>query len=301
MIKRMNSTNLQLALMSIPFLLLVIVFNYVPLFGWAMAFVEYIPGLPIAESKFVGFKYFVQVFTYGTEMYQALINSLVLGLLNFLVSPLPMLVAILLHEVRRMRIRRIVQTAITLPNFISMTIVYAVFFFFFSVDGGLINDMLLRMGIIEEPFNLLGNESATWLFQTLVLIWKTAGWGAIIYLGAINSIDMQLYDAASVDGAGRFRQVLHVTLPGLMPTFLVMMLLGIGNLLNYNFEQIYMFHNSLVHDKIQTIDYYIYQIGLVNFDFSFSTAVGLYKTLVSLALLFMINWIIKKIHGYSII
>lgn len=301
MIKRINSTRLQLALMSIPFMLLVFVFNYVPLFGWVMAFVEYIPGLPITESKFVGLKYFGQVFSYGTELYTALINSLVLGLLNFLVSPIPMIVAIMLHEMRRMRVRRSVQTAITLPNFISMTIVYAVFFFFFSVDGGLVNDFLLRLGLISEPFNLLGNEGATWVFQTLILIWKTAGWGAIIYLGAINSIDLQLYDAASVDGAGRFRQVLHVTLPGLMPTFMIMMLLGIGNLLNYNFEQIYVFHNALVHDKIMTLDYYIYLIGLVKFDFSFSTAVGLYKTLVSLVLLFVINGVIKKIYGYSII
>ncbi|MBP1996039.1 ABC transporter permease [Paenibacillus eucommiae] len=297
----MNKTELQLLLTALPFFLLVLVFTYVPLLGWSMAFVNYIPGVPITESQFVGFKFFKMIFGYGSDLPKAILNTLAMGFLNILVSPLPMILAILLNEVRRSKIKRFIQTSVTLPNFISMIIVYSVFFSFLSVDGGVMNELLLKIGIIKEPLNLLGNSSATWYFQTFVGVWKTIGWGAIIFLGAIASIDTQLYDAASVDGAGRFRQALHITVPGLMPTFSVLLLLGIGNLLTSNFEQIYVFHNALVHDKIETLDYYTYRIGLINFDFSLSTAIGMFKSVISLILLFSVNLIMKKVNGYSII
>lgn len=287
--------------MTLPFFLLVLLFNYVPLAGWSMAFVKYIPGLSVFESEYVGLRYFHQIFSLGSELPKAIKNTLALGFLGMLAAPLPMVLAILIAEVGRVRFRKFVQVALSLPNFISFIIVYSIFFTFFSVDGGFINQLLIKLHWISEPTNLLGNESATWFFQTLVIAWKTMGWSAIIYIGAITSIDTQLYDAASVDGAGRFKKALHVTLPGLMPTFTVLLLLSVGNLLGSNFEQIYVFHNALNHDKIVTLDYYSYQAGLVNFDFSLGTAIGIFKSVTSLALLFATNAIIKRVSGNSII
>ncbi|HEY0829168.1 MAG TPA: ABC transporter permease subunit [Bacilli bacterium] len=299
--KRKTKTGLVLWLMSIPFFVFVMIFYFVPLLGWSMAFVRYIPGVPIFESHFVGFKYFKAMFSYGSDLPRVIANTLAMGFLSILSAPLPMVLAILLSEVKRLKIKKFIQTTVALPNFISMIIVYSIFFSFLSVDGGFINDILLKLNLIDKPTNLLANEGATWYFQTFVGIWKGVGWGAIIYLGAITAIDPQLYDAANVDGASRFRQALHVTLPGLMPTFCVLLLLGVGNLLSSNFEQVYVFHNAIVHNKIETLDYYTYRIGLVNFDFSLSTAIGVFKSVTSLTLLFLVNLIIKKINGHSII
>ncbi|MEK0314761.1 ABC transporter permease subunit [Cohnella sp. 56] len=296
-----RKTDWLLWAMTLPFFLLVLLFSYVPLAGWSMAFVKYIPGLSIFKSEFAGLDYFRQLFSLGSELPKAITNTLALGFLGILASPLSMILAILITEVGRSRLRRFIQVALSLPNFISFIIVYAIFFTFFSVDGGIVNQLLLKLHLVSEPTNLLGNEGATWLFQTLVIIWKTIGWSAIIYIGAITSIDMELYDAASVDGAGRFKKALHVTIPGLLPTFTVLLLLSIGNLLSSNFEQIFVFHNALNHDRIVTLDYYSYQAGLVNFDFSLGTAIGVFKSVTSLIILFAANGIIKRISGNSII
>ncbi|WP_168735817.1 ABC transporter permease subunit [Cohnella fermenti] len=298
---RTRTDGWLLWLMTLPFFLLVILFNYVPLAGWSMAFVRYIPGLSIFKSEYVGFDYFQQLFGTGGELPKAITNTLALGFLGILASPLSMILAILITEVGQRRLRKFIQVALSLPNFISFIIVYAIFFTFFSVDGGLVNALLLKLHLISEPTNLLGNESATWLFQTFVVVWKTIGWSAIIYIGAITSIDLELYDAASVDGAGRFKKALHVTIPGLMPTFTVLLLLSVGNLLGSNFEQIFVFHNALNHDRIVTLDYYSYQAGLVNFDFSLGTAIGVFKSVTSLVILFAANGVIKRISGNSII
>lgn len=299
--KVQRKTELLLWGMTLPFFLLMIVFNYVPLIGWSIAFVNYIPGVSVLHSTFVGFKYFKELFDVGGELSQAIRNTLALGFLSILTAPLPMILAILIAEVGRQRIRKIIQISLAIPNFISFIIVYSIFFTFLSVDGGFLNLLMIKFHIISQPTNLLGNEGATWFFQAFVRTWKEIGWSAIIYIGAITSIDPQLYDAANVDGANRFQKIVHITIPGLMPTFTVILLLSIGNLLTSNFEQIYVFHNAIVHDKIQTLDYYAYRIGLVDFNFSLGTAISLFKSVTSLFILFLVNFIIKRISGKSII
>lgn len=299
--KLRKKTEIALLLMSVPFFIHVIIFYFMPLLGWSMAFVNYIPGVSIFDSKFVGWKYLVEIFSFGGDLGQVITNTLAFGFLGILTAPLPMVLAILLAEVSRNKMKRFIQVALSLPNFISYIIVYAIFYTFLSVDGGFINEILLKLHIISEPTNLLGNEAATWYFQTFVRIWKDIGWAAIIYIGAITAIDPQLYDAACADGAGRFRQAIHITIPGLIPTFTVLLLLSVGNLLSSNFEQIYVFHNALVHDKIETLDYYTYRIGLVKYNFSLSTAIGVFKSITSLVLIFSVNLIIKKLSGRSII
>jgi len=296
-----KKAEVALLLMSVPFFIHVIIFYFLPLLGWSMAFVDYIPGVSIFNSKFVGWKNFTELFSFGGDLGQVITNTLAFGFLNILTAPLPMILAILLAEVTRSRVKRFIQVSLSLPNFISFIIVYAIFYTFLSVDGGFINEILLKLRIISEPTNLLGNEGATWYFQTFVRIWKDIGWAAIIYIGAITAIDPQLYDAASVDGASKFKQALHITIPGLVPTFTVLLLLSVGNMLSSNFEQIYVFHNALVHSKIETLDYYTYRIGLVKYDFSLSTAIGVFKSITSLVLIFTVNLIIKKLSGRSVI
>ncbi len=180
-----------------------------------------------------------------------------------------------------------------------MIIVYSLATIFFS-SSGLINEILIYLGWIGQRANVLANPDATWLFQTAVGIWKALGWGAIIYLAAIAGIDQELYDAAKLDGAGRFRRILHVTVPGVMPTFFVLLLLNIAGLLSHGFEQHLVFYNTLVSERIETLDYYVYRMGIGTGEISYGTAVGITKSIVSIALLFSMNALSRKVRGHSV-
>lgn len=289
-----------LLLMAIPCFLFVLAFSYIPLFGWLYAFFDYKPGLSLARTEFVGFKYFTLAFG-DPDLFRVLRNTFVMSLLGILVSPLAALFAILLSDMPSKSVRRFIQTATTLPYFISWILVYAIFFVFFAVDDGFLNVLLLKLGWISEPTNLLGNPDIVWPFQTAVGLWKGLGFSAIIYLAAIAGIDQQLYDAASVDGAGRWGRIWYITVPGLVPTYVTLLLLSIGSFLSNGLEQYYVFYNPLVHEKIEVLDYYVYRLGFLQNDYSYSTAVGMTKTLVSVVLLFTANAIARRIRGQSII
>lgn len=289
-----------LLLMAIPFVLFVFAFSYVPLSGWILAFFDYEPGIALSHTQFVGLKFFELMLHDNGNMFRVLRNTLVMSFLYILCSPLPVLFAIMLTEVPSKAFRKLVQTTTTLPNFISWIIVYSLAFSIFSSDG-LLNRVLISWGIIHAPTNILGNGSAVWLFQTALGVWKSLGWNAIIYLAAIAGIDSELYDAASVDGAGRFSRIIHVTIPGISSTFFVLLLLSVSNLLSLGLDQYLVFYNSMVADRIEVIDYYVYRIGLLTNDYSYATAIGIFKTVVSIALLFSINGVSKKIRGESLI
>lgn len=301
-----NKTHISLEtthfLMAIPFVVFVIIFSIVPLFGWYMAFVDYSPGLKLTDSHFVGLKYFISLFKGGSDFFIVMRNTFALSFLGILTTPLPIILAIMISEVKSSRYKRIIQTVTSLPNFTSWIIVYALVFSFFSMDDGLVNNLLIKFNIINDPLNVLGNADMVWYFQTLIAVWKGLGWNAIIYLGAISGIDQELYEAAYVDGAGRLKKIWHITIPGIMPTFVVIMFLSVGYMLNgASFEQVFVFHNGLVHDKIQTLNYYIYSVGLKSFNFSLSTAVGVFNTVVSMVLLTTAGFISKKVIGRSLI
>ncbi len=288
-------------LMTVPFFLLVLVFAYVPIFGWVMAFQAYFPGKGMLSQSFVGFKHFERMFT-DDEFYRALRNTLVLSFLGLLVSPAPMALALLLNEVRRKWFRKTIQIITSFPNFISWIIVFSVFFAFFSVEDGVINKLFLELGIWKTPSNILADPSAAWVFQTLVGMWKGLGWGAIIYLAALAGIDQELYEAARVDGANRFREAWHISLPGMLPTFVVLFILGIGGMLSGGgFEQMFTFSNPMVVEKLDNLDTYVYRTGLQGIAFSYATAVGLAKSLVSILLLLGANAISKRINGSSVL
>ena len=287
--------------MTIPVFILGVVFNYLPLWGWSMAFVNYSPGVSILKSQFIGLDNFARLFEAGSSFLIAMRNTLVLSFLSMLVLPGAVLFALMIAEVRCNFFKKTVQIVTSFPNFVSWIIVYSLFFFFLSVDDGQINHLLLRVGLISEPLDYLGNPDFSWFIMTFASVWKGLGYTAIIFISAISSIDQEMYKAADVDGAGRFRKIFHITLPGIMPTFAVMMILTVGQLLNLGFEQYYTFQNPITLDKLEILDTYIYRQGLTDYDFSFATAVGIFKSLVSCVLLFMANGLFKKFMNRSII
>jgi putative aldouronate transport system permease protein len=290
----------KLFLLSVPLVLFVAAFSYAPLFGWVYAFFNYKPGTPLSAAQFVGLRYFLRVFSEWGELLRVLRNSLAMSFLGLLGSPLPILFALLLNELRWRGLRKAAQTVTTLPNFISWIIVYSIAFALFSTDG-LANALRLRLGLEPAARSILGDPSRTWIFQWALGTWKSLGWSAIIYLAAIASIDEELFDAARIDGAGRAQTILHVTLPGIVPTYFVMLLLQISNLLNNGFDQYFVFSNPLVAERIEVLDYYVYKIAILTGDYPLSIALGMYKTLIGVILLFGANAVSRRVRGRSIV
>lgn len=287
----------DLFFIALPLMALVFVFSYLPLFGWLLSFFEFRPGTPLFENKFVGLKYFELILT-SRDIRRVMTNTVIFALINFCLLPLPMLFAIMLNEINHSGFRKVTQTLTTLPHFISWIIVYSLAFAIFSTDG-LLNEVFARLGM--KPQRLLQDKNAVYWFQTCISQWKTLGWSSIIYIAAITGIDQQLYEAAAVDGAGKFRSALHVTLPGLLPTFIVVALLAVANFMNSGLDQYFMFQNSVVMKKIEVLDLYTYRVGLQNQDYSYATAVGMLKSLISLVMLFTTNAIAKHVRGESIV
>ena len=284
---------------ALPFMIIVLLFNYVPIFGWIYAFFDYIPGVKLNDSEFVGLEYFKLIFT-DANVWRSLTNTFVFAILGILFSPLPMLFAILLNEVKNGPVRKIVQTFTTLPNFISWVIIFSLAFTLFSSDG-LITTMLLKIGIGTEGQNLLGNGDAVYIFQSLLGLWKGLGWSSIIYLAAIAGIDQEQYEAARVDGAGYFRCAIHITMPAMIGTFVVLFILNIGNFLNTGYEQYLLFKNSMTADNIEVLDLYAYRIGLENMDYSYGVAISIIKSIVSVILVTFANLVAKKARGSAVV
>ena len=292
--------RLRLTLIFIPFLILIILFKYVPIGGWILSVYRYKVGIPLFENEFVGLYNFKMIFQQWDKMWEVLKNTFVISGLNVLFSPFPVIFAILLSEIRSMKFKKLVQTFTTIPHFVSWVIIYSLAFALFSTDG-VMNTILIGLGLRERPANLLTNGEAVWIFQALLNLWKNFGWNAILYFAAISGIDTELYDAASVDGANRFQKILHITVPGITNTYFTLLLLNISNFLNNGMDQYLSFYNSVTAEKIMVLDLYTYRLGLIANDYSFATAVSVLKTFVSLVLLFSANFASKKIRGYTIV
>ncbi|MGP1403509.1 MAG: ABC transporter permease [Catonella sp.] len=284
---------------ALPFMIIVLLFNYVPIFGWIYAFFDYVPGVKLNDSEFVGLEYFKLIFT-DANVWRSLTNTFIFAILGILFSPLPMFFAILLNEVKNGPVRKIVQTFTTLPNFISWVIIFSLAFTLFSSDG-LITTMLLKIGIGTDGQNLLGDGKAVYIFQSLLGLWKGLGWSSIIYLAAIAGIDQEQYEAARVDGAGYFRCAIHITMPAMIGTFVVLFILNIGNFLNTGYEQYLLFKNSMTADNIEVLDLYAYRIGLENMDYSYGVAISIIKSVVSVILVTFANLVAKKARGSAVV
>lgn len=294
--KKRKRQNWELFFIALPFMIMVILFSYVPLAGWIISLFEYKPGRPLFDCTYVGFKYF-RMFLKDRDVYRVLLNTVIFSGIGYLLSPLPMLFALGLNEITNFRFKKVAQTTTTMPYFISIIIVYSLAFAMFSTDG-VVNSVLADLGT-GKSINWLINKKIVYVFQTLITQWKNLGWSAIIYIAAIAGIDQEQYEAAQIDGAGRLRCAMHITIPGIMPTFLVLFLLSIANFVNTGFQQYYVFQNSMVISKIEVLDLYIYKMGLKLFDYSYATAVGIVKSIISVLLLFTANYLAKRVRGTS--
>lgn len=297
---KLSSNEITLLLMAIPCVVLVIVFNYVPLFGWVYGFFNYRPGISLLHSQFVGLDFF-KIALQNDDLFVSIKNTLALGFLGLGTSIFPPIFAILMTELSGKKFKKVIQTVVTFPNFISWVLVFAIFFSFLSVEDGYVNKFLLALGIIKQPLNLLADPNAVWPLQTFIGVWKSLGFSTIIYLAAIAGIDQELYDAAAVDGCNRTNRIYHITFPALIPTYFTLLLLGIGNILSNGFDQYYLFYNPLVHSKIMVLDVYLYKVGLEMNQLSLSIVLGMTKSLISIFILFMANYFSKLIRGTSIL
>lgn len=287
----------------LPLLILCFVFSYYPLYGWRYAFYDYRPPLKLSQCAFVGLKWFRMLFTNPTQMEQVLQvmkNTFAMSGLTLLTSILPVGFAIFLSEIKCKWFKNIVQTLTTLPNFISWILVYSVAFSLFSTTG-MVNSFLLHHGWITDAVKFLDSDSHTWIKMLLWNTWKGLGWGSIMYLAAIAGVDQELYEAARVDGAGRFKLMRHITLPALLPTFFVLLMLAIANILNNGMEQYYVFQNSFNKEHIQVLDLYVYNVGMTGASYSLATALSMMKSLVSVVILVVVNVVSKLTRGESII
>ena len=223
-----------------------------------------------------------------------------MSLLGLATSILPLLFAVFLNEIRCKWFKNLVQTVTTVPNFISWTLVYAVAFALFSTNG-MVNSFLKSAGVIDTAIKFLDSGKHVWLSMILWSIWKNLGWDAIMYLAALSGIDAELFDAASVDGAGRFQMMHYITIPSLLPTFFVLIMLKVANFLTNGMDQYYVFQNAFNKESIQVLDLYVYNIGMMGKSLSLATAVGVLKSIVSVTLLFLVNTTSKKVRGESIV
>ena len=301
--QNLKRSRKRMFLYMLPFLLLCFAFSYFPLHGWIYSFYDYKPPLKLSQCNFMGLRWFKMIFGNPAQVRQLFIvmrNTFAMSFLNIATSVLPLFFAVFLNEIKCKWFRKMVQTLTTIPNFISWVLVYAVAFCLFS-NTGMVNTVLQNLGVILKPIKFLDSDSHTYIAMLLWSTWKGLGWGAIMYLASIAGIDQEMYEAARVDGAGRFQLMRYITLPELMPTYFVMLMLSVANFLNNGMDQYFVFQNAFNKAHIQVLDLYVYNIGMTGSSLSLATAISMLKSLISVTLLMAVNGISKKIRGVSLV
>ncbi|SFP65251.1 putative aldouronate transport system permease protein [Salibacterium halotolerans] len=292
LLKKRMKKNKLIYLMILPGLLYFFVYKYIPMYGLIISFQDYKPYLGITGSEWVGFEHFKRLFA-DPDFWMIFKNTLVLfGLQLVIFFPVPIILSLMLNEVRSMPLKRSVQTLIYIPHFMSWVIIVSITYVLLTMDGGIVNGLLQQAGFQEVNFLL----NPDWFRPMYILqvIWREAGWGTIIFLAAIAAVDAQLYEAAKIDGAGRFRQMWHITLPAIKGVIVILLILKIGDVLELGFEHVYLLLNSSNREVAEIFDTYVYTAGLKQGQFSYSTAVGFFKGLVGLVLVVIANWLAKK-------
>ncbi|MBO9609744.1 MAG: sugar ABC transporter permease [Paenibacillaceae bacterium] len=278
--------------MAAPGIVYFVIFKYLPMWGVLIAFQDYQVFRGFLHSDWVGLKHFERFFT-DSAFWMLFRNTLLLAVYNLVFFfPMPIFIALLLHGIGKKLFKRTVQTIIYIPHFISWVVVVGIAYIFFTTEGGVVNDWLAALG--GEKVNFLVSEN--W-FRTMVVsevIWKETGWGTIIFLAALAGVDPQLYEAADIDGANRFRQLVHITLPAIRSTIVILFILRLGTFLDTGFEQIFLMLNPLNRQVGEVFDTYVYSVGIQQGHFSYSTSVGLFKSFVALALVLGANYLAKK-------
>lgn len=281
-----------LYLLALPGIIYFIVFKYVPIWGIIIAFQDYFPLDGVMGSPWVGLENFRRFFSHD-DFFLLLRNTLAISMLNlFFYFPIPILLSLMLNEVVQPRLKKLVQTIVYLPHFLSWVIIYGITFLMFSQSEGVVNKVLTFLGF--GTFDFLTNPKMFWIMITGQTIWKEAGWGTVIFLAAIAGIDPSLYEAAKIDGAGKMKQMWHVTLPGIRTTIIVLLIMRMGSIIDVSFDQIYLMMNGAVSSVADVFDTYVYRVGVGQGEFSYSTAIGLFKTIVGLTLILITNRIAKS-------
>lgn len=279
---------------------LIFIFKYLPLWGWSYAFFQYKPGRDLFKCAFVGLQNFTALFgnaVMRNNLLRVLRNTFGIQILNYLLMPVPMLFAIFLSEIKSTKFQKAVQTLTTLPHFISWVIMFSLATSLFG-NSGVVNAVLKNFG--AEGINILTSDQHVWLIQSLLALWKSLGWSAIIYFAAITGLDQEVYEAAMVDGASRWQKIRYITIPLLIPTFFVLLIMGIGNFLNSGIDQFLAFGNAMNKEYIEVLDLYVYNLGIGNGQISFSVAVGMMKSVVAVVLFALANFASKKVRGTSV-
>jgi len=281
-----------LYLLALPGLLYFLIFKYLPLWGILIAFQDFSPFLGMGGSEWVGLKHFKKFFSHP-DFLMLFRNTMGISLMNlFFFFPLPILLALLLNELRNEPYKRIVQSVLYLPHFLSWVIIASLTFMMFSRADGVVNLALEAFGL--EKVGFLTNPDGFWPLLTLQSIWKESGWGTIIFLAAIAGVNPQLYEAARMDGASRLRQMWHVTLPAIRNVIVILLILRLGDIMEVGFEQVLLMYNGAVSDVAEVFDTYVYRIGVQQGQFSYSTAAGLFKSIVGLAFVLLANSLAKR-------
>ena len=296
----MLGSQWQLVLMSVPMFLYVLFFNYYPMYFWITAFQDFKPGLGVMRSPWVGLRNFEWLFN-RPDFINSIRNTLAMSVINLVFGTVSaVLLAVLLNEVRNRKFKRTVQTVTYLPHFLSMVIVVGMAQNIFA-SNGTINEALMGIGLVKEPVWFLGEGKYFWWLVGVINVWKEVGWGTIIYISAMTAIDPCLYEAASIDGAGRFQRILHVTLPGIKSTFVILLIMNIGHLMEAGFEIQYLLGNSVVIDWSETIDIFVLKYGISKQQYGVATAAGMFKSIVAIILLLAANFTAKKLDEDTLI
>lgn len=298
-LRRNVKKNLLLYVMFIPVLIYFVIFRYIPLFLSLIISVEkYQPAKGILESKWVGLQYYGQ-FINSIFFWRLIRNTLAINFLQLTIGFVaPIILALLLNEVGRLKYKKLVQTVTYLPNFISSVVVVGMVVTFLSPSTGLINNILAGLGF--SRINFLTEPSYFWIIYTVMTIWQTAGYSAIIYLAALTGIGSELYEAARIDGAGRCAQLFHITLPGLTPTIVLLFLMKIGRVLDVGYETIVLMYNPSIYSTSDVIGTYVYRRGILNGEYSFASAVGFFQSIIGLLLVLLANRIARKTSETSL-
>ncbi len=292
---RRMALNWDIYLLALPGIALLLVFRYLPMYGILISFKDFNVIKGILGSDWVGLENFTRLMS-SSEFTRSFFNTLLLSMLRIVFGmPLPILLAILLNEVRNMPYKRTVQTIVYIPHFISWVVVAGIFMDLLSPSTGLVNRVIEAFG--GQPIFFMTNPR--WIRSVIIAsdLWKETGWGAIIYLAAIMGIDPQLYQAAAIDGAGRLRQTWHITLPELVGTFIVLLIMNLGGIMHANFDQIYNMYNPQVYGQIDIIDTYVFRTAFNTLDFGYTTAAGLFTQVIGCVLLVGSNTVVKRLGG----
>lgn len=281
-----------LYLLALPGIVYFLIFKYVPVGGLVIAFQNYSPYLGILHSEWVGLEHFQRFFS-NDDFLLLLRNTMMISLMNLVFFfPLPIVLSLMLNELRSMAYKRFVQTVIYIPHFLSWVLISGLTYLMLSQSEGLVNKILFALG--GERIGFLTDSNMFWGLLTAQVMWKEAGWGTIIFLAAIAGVDPQLYEAAVVDGAGRFRKIWHITLPAIRNVIVILFILRLGSVMDVGFEQVYLMMNGAVSSVADVFDTYVYRNGVQQGQFSYSTAIGLFKSIVGIVLVVAANKLAKR-------